>query len=127
MDYPDYLKFVVALFFVLGLIGLSTVLLRRFGYGGAMRLGRRMRGQERRLDIVEVAPIDARRRLVLIRCDDQEYLVLLGINNDVVIESGITAPVQDKHREDDEEDNQVVSTPKPGFRDIVSVLRGERE
>ncbi len=43
----------------------------------------------RRLGVVEVAAVDTRRRLVLVRRDDVEHLVLLGLNNDLVIESGI--------------------------------------
>ena len=44
---------------------------------------------EKRLDVVDHANIDGRRRLVLIRRDDVEHLILTGGPVDVVIETGI--------------------------------------
>lgn len=44
---------------------------------------------ERRLDIVEQSTLDGRRRLVLIRRDDVEHLIMTGGPVDVVIETGI--------------------------------------
>jgi hypothetical protein len=44
---------------------------------------------EKRLDLVEQMSIDARRRLVLIRRDDVEHLIMTGGPVDVVIETGI--------------------------------------
>jgi flagellar protein FliO/FliZ len=35
--------------------------------------------------------VDAKRRLVLVRRDDREHLLLLGATQDVVVESGIAA------------------------------------
>lgn len=89
METESYLRFVLALAFVLGLIGLLAMLAKRFnlGFPTPMRTGR-----DRRLAVVEVAPIDSRRRLVLLRRDGVEHLVLLGPGQDVVIESGIVPP-----------------------------------
>jgi hypothetical protein len=44
---------------------------------------------EKRLDIVEQSNLDGRRRLVLIRRDDVEHLIMTGGPVDVVIETGI--------------------------------------
>lgn len=44
---------------------------------------------EKRLDLVEQVSIDARRRLVLIRRDEVEHLIMTGGPVDVVIETGI--------------------------------------
>jgi hypothetical protein len=44
---------------------------------------------ERRLDIMEQTSLDSRRRLVLIRRDDVEHLIMTGGPVDVVIETGI--------------------------------------
>jgi hypothetical protein len=44
---------------------------------------------ERRLDVVEQSNIDGRRRLILIRRDDVEHLIMTGGPVDVVIETGI--------------------------------------
>ena len=43
----------------------------------------------KRLDIVEQSPLDARRRLVLIRRDNVEHLIMTGGPVDVIIETGI--------------------------------------
>ena len=45
---------------------------------------------EKRVDVVEQWSLDARRRLVLIRRDDVEHLIMTGGPVDVVIETGIT-------------------------------------
>jgi flagellar protein FliO/FliZ len=45
----------------------------------------------KRLDIVEQSPLDARRRLILIRRDDVEHLIMTGGPVDVIIETGIGA------------------------------------
>jgi flagellar protein FliO/FliZ len=45
---------------------------------------------ERRLEVVDHASIDSRRKLILIRRDDVEHLLLTGGPVDVVIETGIS-------------------------------------
>ena len=89
MEPDTYFRFLLALVFVLALIGVLTWLVRRFGGGSRML---RPRNGKRRLSVVEVAPIDGKRRLVLVRRDQTEHLVLLGTGADVVIESGILVP-----------------------------------
>jgi len=90
MEFDGYLRFVLALVFVLALIGALAALARRFniGFPTPMRTGK-----ERRLSVIEVAPIDARRRLVLLRRDNVEHLVLLGAASELLVESGIPARV----------------------------------
>jgi len=88
VDLTSYLKFVVALLFVLALIGVLAMLARRLGLAPRVI---RSRGR-RRLAIVEVLAIDARRRLILVRRDDVEHLVLLGTTHDSVIETAIAPP-----------------------------------
>ncbi len=86
MENTDYLTAVVALAFVVGLIAMIGWAVRRFGLiPGASAV---IRGG-RRIKIVEVTPIDVRRKLVLIRRDDTEHLVLLGAQRDLVIETGV--------------------------------------
>lgn len=86
MEFSGYLKFIFALAFVMGLIGLLAFLVRRFGMGAVAPY---RKGAERRLAVVEVAAVDTKRRLVLLRRDDREHLVLLGPNSELLIESGI--------------------------------------
>lgn len=47
---------------------------------------------EPRLGVIEQAAVDARRRLVLIRRDGVEHLIMTGGPVDVVIETGIQPP-----------------------------------
>lgn len=83
MNIESYLYAVLALVFVLALLGLLYLVIRRLGIGGALP---RTRG-ERRLRLVEVLPVDAKRRLLLLRRDGREHLVLLGPESDLLIES----------------------------------------
>jgi flagellar protein FliO/FliZ len=47
---------------------------------------------EPRLAVTEQASVDSRRKLVLVRRDDVEHLIMTGGPVDVVIETGIRAP-----------------------------------
>jgi len=90
MEFGGYLRFLFALVFVIGLIGMVAVLARKFGLGfpaSAMKSAR-----NRRLGIVEVTPLDGRRRLALVRRDEVEHLILLGQSGEVVVETGIRQP-----------------------------------
>jgi flagellar protein FliO/FliZ len=40
----------------------------------------------RRLKHVETLPLDARRRLVIVQCDQRQYLMLLGATQDIVVD-----------------------------------------
>lgn len=97
-------NFLLALVVVLTLIGALTYVGKRFGLiAGATR----RRADGKRLSIVEVANVDAKRRLLLIRRDDTEHLVLLGAASDLLVEQGIPVggiPVPTS--EDSERDKQ---------------------
>ncbi|HPF46264.1 MAG: FliO/MopB family protein [Alphaproteobacteria bacterium] len=82
------IKFVFALGFVI-------LLLAAFAYG-AKKLGFIARvtvdqnnEKKKRLNIVEILPVDAKRRLMLIRRDDKEHLIMLGAERDLLIEQNI--------------------------------------
>ena len=100
MDLDQVMRGLLALVFVLGLIGGIALLAKRFGFTPRSTLPKRSRrgigGQKtssgRRLAIVEVLPVDAKRRLVLIRRDNKEHLIMLGADRELLIESGVTAP-----------------------------------
>ena len=77
------------------LIALAVVLLLIILAVWALKLvfnatGRAARGRAKRLGVVDVSPVDQKRQLVLVRRDNVEHLLLIGGNQDVVIESGIT-------------------------------------
>ncbi len=79
---------VLALIFVVGLILVIAWAVRRFGIGGRFAPPP---GSRRRLEIVEVAPVDARHKLVMVRRDQIEHLLLVGAGDPVVVERGIGA------------------------------------
>ncbi len=81
-------KFAIAFILVLGLIGITTLIIRRFGAGGMPSSGGG-RGRQPRLAVLDSAVVDAKRRLVLIRRDNSEHLLLIGGPTDVVVETNI--------------------------------------
>ena len=86
-DMPPFAKFFIAFATVLALIGLTAWLVRRFG---ANRLGgANTRGRQPRLAVIDAATVDGRRRLVLIRRDNVEHLLMIGGPTDVVVEPNI--------------------------------------
>jgi len=52
---------------------------------------------ERRLFVIEQSNLDGKRRLVLIRRDDVEHLIMTGGPVDVVTETGISVPPYRPH------------------------------
>ena len=88
MNPADYLQFVLALLFVLALIGAAAALARRFGLAPVVRTDRRL---PRRLAVVESIALDGKRRLVLLRRDGVGHLVLLGPSADLVVAAAIGA------------------------------------
>ena len=85
MSWDIYARTVLALVFVLGLIGAAAFFVKRFGLMAGPLTARR----RRRLALVEALPLDGRRRLVLVRRDDTEHLLLVGGSADLVVERGI--------------------------------------
>ncbi|MEQ8195346.1 MAG: flagellar biosynthetic protein FliO [Rhodospirillales bacterium] len=86
MDLGSYFYALLALLFVLALIALFATLARRFGIGfpGGAKMGR-----GRRLTVSEILVIGPKHRLVLVRRDNTEHLLLLGANTDTVVEADI--------------------------------------
>lgn len=87
MDPIDLLRATAALFAVLGLLAASAWLLRRTGL--SRKLGEAPGG---RLCVVETRWLDPRTRLLLIRRDRTEHLLLLGAGPPLLVERGIAAP-----------------------------------
>jgi flagellar protein FliO/FliZ len=85
-EMPLAVRFFLAFLIVLGLIGAAAWAVRRFG---SARLGGVVRGRQPRLAVIEYATVDARRRLLLVRRDNIEHLVMIGGPSDVVVESNI--------------------------------------
>ncbi|MBN8521071.1 MAG: FliO/MopB family protein [Alphaproteobacteria bacterium] len=86
MEAYDYLKFVVALVFVLSLMGGLAYVMKRLGMGQGMST---LAGGKRRLKILEVLPLDSRRKLMMIERDDVQHLVILSSSGETVVETNI--------------------------------------
>jgi flagellar biogenesis protein FliO len=79
--------FIFAFVAVLALIGVAAWLVRRFA---SNRLGANtQRGRMPRLAVIDAAAVDGRRRLVLVRRDNIEHLLMIGGPSDIVVESNI--------------------------------------
>ena len=90
------LTFLFAFVAVLVLIGLVAWLIRRFA---SNRLGTNTnRGRMPRLAVIDAAAVDGRRRLVLVRRDNIEHLLMIGGPTDIVVEPNIVraAPGRDQ-------------------------------
>lgn len=82
------LQLVLALALVVALMGGLAYLLKRLGLG---TVSPTVPKAKKRLKIVESQPLDARRRLVILQCDDKQHLVILGQNGETVIQRDIAA------------------------------------
>jgi hypothetical protein len=79
--------FVIAFIVVLALIAGAAWLVRRFA---GDRLGvNANRGRMPRLAVIDAAAVDGRRRLVLVRRDNVEHLLMIGGPTDIVVEHNI--------------------------------------
>ena len=80
----DFARYIGALVLVLGLVGGAGLAARRFGLGSLVKPV-----STRRLQIVETLGIAPRQRLLIIRRDNVEHLILSGPDGTSVIESNI--------------------------------------
>lgn len=100
-------------------------------------IGKKVHGRHgSRLSVSEYHEIDNDRRLVLVRRDDREHLLLIGGSQDIVIEQGIeaepdiaapraprAAPRREQGRNDDTEDRRPIPL-RPPQRPVVFGERG---
>ena len=89
MDTVDPVRFLFASFFVLGLLSLFAVFLKKYGNkfsGEKLFTVSKLVG---RVEIIETKYIDHKSKLLLVKRDDIEHLVLVGDGKATVIESGI--------------------------------------
>ena len=89
MNFLDLLRALFALAFTLGIIGLADWAARRYAPQLMARLSAE-RG-ERRMTVVETLMLDPARRLVLVRIDSEERLLLLGEGRELIEPRGAEA------------------------------------
>ncbi|MFW5661277.1 MAG: flagellar biosynthetic protein FliO, partial [Oceanicaulis sp.] len=87
MDLIDFSRYFAALLVVLGLLGGVAVILRKgwlpTGLSGFQGLER----SERRLAVKESLILDPRRRIVIVKSDGVEHVLLLGPERETVLET----------------------------------------
>ena len=88
MDLIDVARYFGALILVLGLLGVAWLATKRYGVPGVIQ-----RQNLRRLSVVESLMIGSRYKLLLLKRDGTEHLVLMGPQGASVIETGIAVPV----------------------------------
>ncbi|MBI4183072.1 MAG: FliO/MopB family protein [Proteobacteria bacterium] len=88
MEPKQILLVAASLALVLGLVWVFAQVSRRLGFG--LPVARRG-AAGRRLAVVDSAPIDGKRRLVLVRRDHVEHLLVLGPTGELVVEAGIAS------------------------------------
>jgi flagellar protein FliO/FliZ len=88
MSLPVKFALAFAIIFVL-ILGFFWAL-RRFNAGS---LGSSARGRQPRLAVIDHASVDGRRRLILVRRDNVEHLLMIGGPTDVVVEPNIVRAV----------------------------------
>lgn len=88
-DSLPLIKFVGAFVFVIAAMLALAWIARRSGLAGPVLKV----GQKRRLKVLETLSVDHRRKLVLIRRDDREHLLLLGPDHATLIEGGMAAKI----------------------------------
>ena len=104
--------FFVAFLVVLALIGAAAWLARRFA---GSRLGTNAnRGRMPRLAVIDAAAVDGRRRLVLVRRDNIEHLLMIGGPTDIVVEPNI---VRAQPARDQATTRAAVPAPEPSWQE----------
>lgn len=91
-DLNSLITYAAAFIFVIALIAIGAWVLKGLLSKGSSTAGNFLRGRDRRLGVVEGASVDGRRRLILIRRDNVEHLIMTGGPVDMLIETGIERP-----------------------------------
>lgn len=81
MEDPDYLRAILSLGFVIGLILLAGWAGRKWDLRS---LSQRLQ-YGKRLKVLEQLPLDARRKISIIQCDTQQYLLVSGAASEQLI------------------------------------------
>jgi flagellar protein FliO/FliZ len=87
MDYTAYLNAILALVFVLGLIGIVAFCFKKLSQGNFTKSG----NSKKRISIQEVFYLDTKRKLVIVKRDNEEHLILLGANSETIVERNINS------------------------------------
>jgi flagellar protein FliO/FliZ len=99
MDVVDLTQYMLVMFVLVGLLGAIGLLALAIQRGWILKniTGLRyMKPEERRLKVSETLVIDPRRRVVIVKCDDEEYVVLLGAESETLLSTQPAKPTPPK-------------------------------
>jgi flagellar protein FliO/FliZ len=88
MDFDTIILLLAAALFVIAVVALLVWAVRTF-FSGKSSSANFLRPREKRLGVVETATVDGKRKLLLVRRDDVEHLLIVGGPVDVLVETGI--------------------------------------
>lgn len=83
------MRLILGMVFIFALLTFGVWILKKSGFSAQIQ---KSRSKNKRASIVEVQQVDTKRRLIMVRRDDVEHLILLGPNNDVLVEASIPDP-----------------------------------
>lgn len=83
------IKFLAALVFVLALMGGLSLILKKLGLGNPALAAR----NHKRIKLIEVLPIDVRRKAVILECDGEQHFVILSPAGDTVVQNNLSKRV----------------------------------
>ena len=86
----SWLRVLLACVVVLAMMGGLGFALRYLSRTPFSLMGRN--ASSKRLSVIETLPLDVRRRLIIVQCDKQQHLILLGQDRDLVIETNLPSP-----------------------------------
>ncbi|MGE4371771.1 MAG: flagellar biosynthetic protein FliO [Xanthobacter sp.] len=84
-----WVRLAISLIVIAVLLGVTAIIMRRMGRKNTPAGMVRQRSGRSRIAVVDAVPVDQNRRLVLVRRDDREHLLLTGGASDVVVEHDI--------------------------------------
>lgn len=86
MDLTAYIKFLLAFIFVIAVIGLIALIINKIKSGSSIATAFK---RKKRLGVSEVHTIDQKRKLLLVKRDEIEHLILIDDTHSLVIENNI--------------------------------------
>ena len=87
IGYVDFNRMVIALIFVLSLILLGMYLVKRFGKGWGLQ---HIPMNKRRMQILESISLGPKQRIIIVKRDDKEHVLIVGHDSATVLETDIS-------------------------------------
>ena len=88
INWTHYFAAIFVLAGLLGVMGLAAYAIRQGWIAQGLSGLRRGDAPERRLAVTESLVIDPSRRVVIVRCDEEEHVILIGSQRETVLQTG---------------------------------------